>query len=437
MKPKDNSFPNSLIEEAYSILRINDRGGYTVPAERLYPYQWNWDSAICAMGWHYFDEARAWNEIRMLLKGQWANGMLPHIIFHQDSPDYFPNADVWNVPKKCFLDRVEHPQTSGISQPPILATCVRKLQEAGKESVINSSELKQICIKILDWHRWFWSARDPENTGLVSILHPWESGMDNSPAWDKSLVRVPPTLNSSYKRQDTSLIDSSQRPLQKEYDRYLYLVEKLRDEDYDSTKIYQDFPFRVIDIGLNSILQRANLDLLALMDQFGMLSECLELKKRIKLTSEAFAELWDPKHKHFYNRDEISGKLIRVSTSACFLPLFGQLANDEQVLKMVSTLEKWTEKEFLLVPSTSPFDPKYEPQRYWRGPIWPHVNWMICEGLKDYGHNDLSQKIRMQTLELISKLGFHEYYHPTGESGFGGDSFSWTAAVYLILSKAR
>ena len=436
MKSKDQKYPKSLIEEACSILRLNDRGGYTVPTERLYPYQWNWDSAICALGWHHFDKARAWNEIRMLLKGQWDNGMLPHIIFHQDSPDYFPNADVWNVPETCFQEGVEHPQTSGISQPPVLATCVRKLWEADKEPAIESSELKQICIKILNWHRWYWSARDPENMGMVSILHPWESGMDNSPAWDKSLVSVPSTQNSSYKRQDITLIDANQRPLKKEYDRYLYLVEKLRDEKYDSTNIFQDFPFRVIDVGLNSILHRANLDLLALFDQFGMLSESLELKKRIELTCKAFDKLWDEQHEHYYNRDEISGELIRIPTSACFLPLFGQLASDKQAQKIISTLEEWMKQEFLLVPSTSPFDPNYESQRYWRGPIWPHVNWMICEGLKNYDRHDLSQIIRTQTLELISKLGFHEYYHPLGESGLGGESFSWTASVYLIWSKA-
>ncbi len=436
MKSKDQKYPKSLIEEACSIMRFNDRGGYTVPTERLYPYQWNWDSAICALGWHHFDKARAWNEIRMLLKGQWTNGMLPHIIFHQDSPDYFPNADVWNVPETCFQEGVEHPKTSGISQPPVLATCVRKLWEADKKSAIESSELKQICIKILNWHRWFWSARDPEKTGLVSILHPWESGMDNSPAWDKSLANVPSTQNFCYKRQDTRLIDSNQRPLQKEYNRYLYLVKKLRDENYDSNKISQEFPFRVVDIGLNSILQRSNLDLLALMDQFGMLAESHELKKRIELTRKAFLKLWDPQNENFYSRDEISEQLIRVSTSACFLPLFGQLANDEQALKLISTLEKWTDKESFLIPSTSPFDPNYEPKRYWRGPIWPHINWMISEGLKDYGYHDLSHKIRLQTLELIAKLGFHEYYHPLGESGLGGSSFSWTAAVYLIFSKA-
>jgi len=204
MKQKKHMNPDSLTQQAYNILKLNDRGGYTVPTGRLYPYQWNWDSAICSLGWYNFDKARAWNEIRMLLKGQWANGMLPHIIFHQESPDYFPNSEVWNVPEACFQKGVEHPQTSGISQPPVLATCVRKLWEAGNDSGIKSSEVKQICKKILNWHRWFWDSRDPENIGLVSILHPWESGMDNSPAWDKSLARVPSTQNSSYKRQDIS-----------------------------------------------------------------------------------------------------------------------------------------------------------------------------------------------------------------------------------------
>ena len=58
-----------MIEQARAILRRNDRGGYTVPTDRLYPFQWNWDSAFVALGWGTFDEARAWQEIFSLLKG--------------------------------------------------------------------------------------------------------------------------------------------------------------------------------------------------------------------------------------------------------------------------------------------------------------------------------------------------------------------------------
>ena len=34
-----------------------------VPAPGLYPYQWNWDAAFCALGWITFDEPRAWREL--------------------------------------------------------------------------------------------------------------------------------------------------------------------------------------------------------------------------------------------------------------------------------------------------------------------------------------------------------------------------------------
>ena len=37
-------------DQARAILRGNDRGGYTVPTDMLYPFQWNWDSAFAAWG---------------------------------------------------------------------------------------------------------------------------------------------------------------------------------------------------------------------------------------------------------------------------------------------------------------------------------------------------------------------------------------------------
>ncbi|MHC2301071.1 hypothetical protein ACVJBD_005337 [Rhizobium mongolense] len=46
-------------DEAKAILAANDRGGYTVPTDRLYPFQWNWDSAFVAMGFAAYDIDRA------------------------------------------------------------------------------------------------------------------------------------------------------------------------------------------------------------------------------------------------------------------------------------------------------------------------------------------------------------------------------------------
>jgi hypothetical protein len=85
------------VADAQAILRANDRGGYTVPTAGLYPYQWNWDSAFCALGWMTFDEPRAWREFDRLLEGQWADGMVPHIVFHRWNHDYFPGPDIWRT----------------------------------------------------------------------------------------------------------------------------------------------------------------------------------------------------------------------------------------------------------------------------------------------------------------------------------------------------
>jgi len=55
---------SNLAAKALAVLRANDLGGYTIPATGLYPYQWNWDSALVAMGWSAVDEPRAWEELR-------------------------------------------------------------------------------------------------------------------------------------------------------------------------------------------------------------------------------------------------------------------------------------------------------------------------------------------------------------------------------------
>ena len=58
---------SEVIKEAINVLKENDRGGYTVPTNRLYPFQWNWDSVFTAMGLWHFNKWRAWLEIISLL----------------------------------------------------------------------------------------------------------------------------------------------------------------------------------------------------------------------------------------------------------------------------------------------------------------------------------------------------------------------------------
>src|SRR5437868_3550376 len=113
------AMPDPAIAAAIEILRGNDRGSYTVPTRGLYPFQWNWDSCLTALGQRHFDEQRAWLEIETLLAHQWPDGMVPHIVFHTDADSYFPGPSVWRTGRPT--------PTSGITQPPVLGFVVQKL----------------------------------------------------------------------------------------------------------------------------------------------------------------------------------------------------------------------------------------------------------------------------------------------------------------------
>ena len=151
-------------EEAVRILRGNDRGGYTVPTSGLYPFQWNWDSAFVAMGFATFDLPRAFRELERLAEGQWDDGMIPHIVFHSVSDDYFPGAGVWGTGHRV--------PTSGITQPPVFGTAVRRLHEVARGAGRTDLEERTRVLyrAALRSHRWWLRARDPDGLGLVAIL---------------------------------------------------------------------------------------------------------------------------------------------------------------------------------------------------------------------------------------------------------------------------
>mgnify|MGYP003680206889 FL=1 len=158
-----------LDQQARDILRLNDKGSYTLPTKGLYPYQWNWDSVFAAWGFSTFDTPRAWDELDTLFASQWDSGMVPHIIFHRPDPSYFPGPDVW--------DTGQAPATSGISQPPVAAILARQIWDADKQA--SRERIATLYPQMVKWHRWWAETRCTH--GPAAITHPWESGRDNCP----------------------------------------------------------------------------------------------------------------------------------------------------------------------------------------------------------------------------------------------------------------
>jgi hypothetical protein len=411
--------------EAMAILRGNDRGGYTVPTEGLYPFQWNWDSAFCAMGFLGFDEPRAWQELDSLFSGQWKDGLLPHIVFHQPADTYFPGPEVWGT---------KHvPPTSGITQPPVAAIAARYLFAKAADRLTAERRCRALYPKLLLHHRWWAKARDPESTGLVSILHNWESGMDNSPAWDTALARVPGTQNP-YQRKDLGHIDAAMRPRQIDYDRYVHLVETYRGAGWKPAAMWKAAPFRIAHIGINAILLKAEEDLLVLARLFGQPDERNEIAARIERMKAAIGAQWNAKLSAFVSRDSLTGEDIITPTNAGFLPLLTDVPAKSQVRAMVAEMRRWRKLSAAGLPTVPPDHPTFDGKRYWRGPIWAIMNWLFILGLERHGEKDFADLLRADTRGLILKHGFAEYFDPLDGSPCGGSSFSWTAASGLVYA---
>jgi hypothetical protein len=415
-------------ERARAILRGNDRGGYTVPTHRLYPFQWNWDSAFVAMGWATFDEARGFTEVDRLLEGQWDDGLVPQIVFHAASDDYFPGPAVWGVKHT--------PPTSGITQPPVLASAVRFMLDHARDRAAAEARVAAIYPRLAAYHRWWRRARDPDGCGLVATLHPWETGMDNSPAWDAALARVPTRTSTAVQRRDLAHVDAAMRPRAAEYQRFIHLVDLFREVGWRPDRMLAASPFRVADIATNAILLRAESDLFALARRFGEATEAGEIAARAACMRSAIEGLWNARLGVFHSLDLIDRSPIEVATSAGLLPLYAGAAHASRAQAMAATLRRWAGQVGYLVPSTAPDDARFDALRYWRGPVWAVVNWMIAQGAAECGQSDLAAELRRGTWEMIAGGGFSEYFDPRDGHGIGGRDFSWTAAIYLILADA-
>lgn len=411
-----------LDNQARQILQRNDRGAYTVPTHGLYPFQWNWDSAFVALGFAAFDRDRAWQEIETLAGAQWDDGMIPHIVFHQRDEGYFPGPDVWNTGRT--------PPTSGITQPPVLATIVRTLWEQEGADPANP-RMRALYAACLHSHRWFHRYRDPLGNGLVMVTHNWETGRDNSSEWDDALARVDTSDVGAYQRRDTGHVDAAMRPKQSEYDRYVAILQFGRAHGWDHRKIADDGPFRVVDVGMSMELLRANRDLLAMAEAIGDAEAADELRSRIALSEAGIDWLWNEEAGAFCSRDATTHESSGLVTNASFLAFYAGVGSQNQRARLIEALGRLRNSAAYLLPSLEAGSREYDHRRYWRGPVWLVVSYMVAVGLAEQGHTDWAEQIRADSAALIAKSGFYESFSPETGEGSGGPDFSWTAAMWL------
>jgi glycogen debranching enzyme len=421
------AFPQ-LAHRALAVLRRNDTGLFVKPAPAVYPFQWIWDSALVAIGLARVDVDRGRQEVRALLRGQWADGMVPHILFHAGSVGYSPGPELWDSAACPGAPQVA---TSGLTQPPVLATAVRALHEAAPDEGF----LEEVLPAVEAWHAWLHRERAFDGSGLVAILHPWESA-DNAPRFDGALARVEPDDLPAFARSDRRHLASAERPTDRDYTRYLAVVESLRRCDYRPRSL-AEAPFAYVDLTFNSVLAAAEADLAWLWNELG--------ERRARATAAAtrlrqgLAERWDEDAVAYRELDLHDGEQEVAGTVGELMPLYAAAADKRQARRLFDEA-LWAPTRYGPSPeapwamtTVSRSSPEFDARRYWRGPVWININWFLVRGLERLGLVGEAKRLRAITLRLVEASGFSEYYHPATGEPLGSPEFSWSAALTLDL----
>jgi len=443
MKTNDKQ---QLIHAAESILIKNDMGSWTRPTSNgLYPHQWLWDTFFIGIGRRHLDIERAKDEVRSPFRAQWKNGMLPHIIFG-DAKGYHAGPEMWRSYRS--KDAPEGIQTTGITQTPIAAEATVRIGE-----LLSPAERREwyteMYPRLLAYHQWFYRERNPRDDGVVRTFHPWENGMDNSPpqmemlheyAISKRLWLVKNLGMEDFVkrfRKDTAVVPAEERISTLDLYAVYDLIKSLRRARYDYTKILEDHPFQIVDLLINCVLIRANEYLEMMADEIGETLPA-DIRHAMRVAPHALETLWDDETEQYYSRDAISGKLIKESCIATFMPLYALKLPKDRVEKLVAHLhDPDTFGAPFPVPSTPLNSAYFKPHCYWQGPSWVPTNWLIIQGLERNGEQAEADRLRKLTIAMIEKEGFHEYFSPLDVSKAGADTFSWTASLAIDLIKTK
>lgn len=443
LDPQAVTKPADLKTLATAVLRTNDHGTYTIPAANLYPHQWLWDSCFIAIGLRHLDPMRACQELRSLVRGQWANGMLPNMIF-SDASEYNHDRNYWR--SWINPNAPEGVATSGITQPPMFAEAVWQVGQ-----VLPPTErrtwFREMFPVIVDYHSWLYDERDPHDEGLILLVHPWETGLDNTPPWMAELhehnmpawIKLVKTLRLDNiigsLRRDHHYIPPGQRLSTIEILSLFDAQRRLRRKRYDTYSIIKRGLFSIEDLTFNSILLRANERLRQIADYLRRQIPD-DLEANMALTPAALEKLWDEQTKQYYSRDFSTHRLLLQPSIAALMPLYAGVISPERAAQLVRGLEN--DKKFgavFPVPSVPLDSPYFNPQLYWQGPSWVNTNWLIIDGLKRYGFDDHAAALIETTLDMVGRSGFAEYFDPVTGEPLGARDFSWTAALTIDLLK--
>lgn len=367
---------------------------YTLPSPRVYPCQWLWDSCFHSIIYTHFDLQYAKDEIRALLSAQWENGMLPHMIYWEQHVQHQRN---WGTDGK----------TSCLTQPPMVAYAVERVVEQGND--------KEFAAEVLGpMHRYYqWLERERGCDGVLSIVHPWESGQDDLASWDEVYGVHDPDRETLLQYKLQLLSDYVQC-------------------GWDEKAFFKTGNFNVQCLLFNCVYLRNLVSMKNLCKKCG--STFHEYyQKRVPEYFRAFRKhFFNHEHQTFVSTRNHTCTFLQWETPALFMPLFAGLATEEEASSLVERFLIDPNKFALPfpLPTLSADNELFTPERYWRGSVWQNINWFVIKGLRDYGFQEHADHLKTAGIALAEKSGFAEYYNPFSGESCAGPELTWSGLVF-------
>lgn len=374
---------------AVNLVPIAAAGGREglVPSKLGYLGVWNWDACFHAVALRHADPGLARDQVRILLDQQLPDGQLPDVVHDTGvltSTTDLPRSDVARLAQhvgRAGLDPSagEWPDTRSapvpVTKPPLTAWAVWKIHEADPDPGF----LAEVYPALVRAHTWWLAACDPDGDGLAEYLHPYSSGLDDSPVWDHGPCAEPPDLNAYLVHQADRLADIAS----------------------------------VVGLPADAAAWRARA------------AAHTDLLVNRRWTGERFTTL-------------VGGRPVEVGTPLGLLPLFTGRLPRPVADRLVADLGSSRFDGAYGIPSVAFGDPAFDPEEMWRGPVWMNINYLLIDGLRRSGHPVEADRLTERCLAAVAAAGgMPEYWNPlTGRRAYQATTgFGWTAALFLDLAR--
>jgi hypothetical protein len=325
--------------------------GYTVPNAVTYPFAWLWDSCFHAVIWAALgDDHRALTELSHVFRCQdERSGFVPHIDY-QRTPDHL--REFWG-----------QSNASTITQPPMYGHAIAELRRRG---IAVPDDVVERAVRGVE----FFLRERTHPSGLVAIVHPWETGCDDSPRFDH------------WGADDVA----------RWYEMKGALVTEPESVAFDCAPV----------------------SLSALVAWNGALLD-LDTSELIA----AIAVRWDVDALTWVDAGASEHSSGRSRTLEALLPVL--------VIDQPGAIEQITDAASFGAPfgprGVHREEPSFDARRYWRGPVWPQLAYLLWRA----GAEGAETSVRGASVS-----GLAEYWDADDGTGLGAIPQSWSGLAVLM-----